>query len=132
MQLLIGFIKQLTAPLGSVGTTVQLAIVPPELLKVMSVMAEPIKAIQLHLLLLSLKPMDQSQRGVIQSMEAQHPLVVAIPRFIQLRLPLSLLKLMGRSRRGVKIMEVPVATAVNVAGAGFVDDVAKLTVAVSV
>jgi hypothetical protein len=32
-------------PVGSVGTTVQLAIVPPELLKVMSVMAEPIKAI---------------------------------------------------------------------------------------
>jgi hypothetical protein len=27
---------------------------------------------------------------------------------------------------------IPVATAVNVAGAGFVDDVAKLTVAVSV
>jgi hypothetical protein len=43
--------------------------------------------------------MDQSRRGATQVVEAQHPLVVAIPRFIQLRMPLSLLKLMGRSRR---------------------------------
>jgi hypothetical protein len=32
-------------PAGSVGATVQLAIAPPELLKVMFVMVEPIKAI---------------------------------------------------------------------------------------
>jgi hypothetical protein len=35
--------------------------------------------------LLPLKPMDQSRRGVIQAMEAQvHPLIMVIPRFIQL------------------------------------------------
>jgi hypothetical protein len=34
-------------------------------------------------------PMDQSRRGVVRVMEAQtHPLIMAIPRFIQLRLPL--------------------------------------------
>jgi hypothetical protein len=34
---------------------------------------------------LPLKPMGQSRRGVIQSMEAQvHPMVMAIPRFIQI------------------------------------------------
>jgi hypothetical protein len=45
---------------GSEGATVQLVIAPPELLKVMFAMAEPMP----------------------QVMEAQHPLVVAIPRFI--------------------------------------------------
>jgi hypothetical protein len=49
-----------------------------------------------------LKPMDQSRRGVIQVLEAQmHPLVMAIPRFIQLSVPLPPLKSMGQSRRGV-------------------------------
>jgi hypothetical protein len=33
-------------------------------------------------------------------MEAQHPLVVAIPRFIQISLPLLPLKPMDQSRRG--------------------------------
>jgi hypothetical protein len=37
--------------------------------------------IQLHLLLLSLKPMDQSRRGATQVVEAQHPLVVAASLF---------------------------------------------------
>jgi hypothetical protein len=37
------------------------------------------------MLLLPLKPMAQSRRGVIRMLEAQvRPLVVAIPRFIQL------------------------------------------------
>jgi hypothetical protein len=54
-------------PAGSAGATVQLAIVLPELLKV--------RFIQLILLLLSLKPMEQSQCGVPQILEAQvHPL----------------------------------------------------------
>ncbi|CAC9465751.1 hypothetical protein, partial [uncultured Gammaproteobacteria bacterium] len=44
-----------------------------------------------------------------QVMEAQvHPLVMAIPRFIQLGVPLPPLKPMGQSRRGViRLMEAP-------------------------
>jgi hypothetical protein len=48
------------------------------------VMATP-RFIQMSMPLPPLKPMDQSRRGVIQVMEAQvHPMVMAIPRFIQL------------------------------------------------
>jgi hypothetical protein len=44
----------------------------------------------------------QSQRGVVRVTEVQaHPLIMAIPRFIQLRLPLPPLKPMAQSRRGV-------------------------------
>ncbi|VVM24597.1 hypothetical protein BSPWISOXPB_4991 [uncultured Gammaproteobacteria bacterium] len=44
-----------------------------------------LRFIQLGMLLLPLKPMAQSRRGVIRMLEAQvRPLVVAIPRFIQL------------------------------------------------
>jgi hypothetical protein len=94
MQLLIGFIKvgvplmvqvvlSILKPAGSVGAIVQLAIAPPELLKVMSVMAEPITA-----------PMEQSRRGVPHLLEAQmRPLVVAILRFTQLVEALSPLKI---------------------------------------
>jgi hypothetical protein len=47
-------------------------------------------------------PMDQSRRGVIRVMEAQaHPLIMAIPRFIQLGMPSPPLKPMDQSRRGV-------------------------------
>jgi hypothetical protein len=47
------------------------------------------KFIQLGLLLLSLRPMDQSRRGVTQTKEVQmHPLVTTIPRSIQLLVPL--------------------------------------------
>jgi hypothetical protein len=53
--------------------------------------------------------MDQSRRGVIQVLEAKMcPLVVAIPRFIQLGLPLPPLKLMDQSRCGV--VRVGIAT----------------------
>jgi hypothetical protein len=54
--------------------------------------------------------MDQSRRGVAQVMEAQkRPLVVAIPRFIQLSVPLPFLKPMDQSRRGViRVMEAQV------------------------
>jgi hypothetical protein len=46
-------------------------------------------------------PMDQSRRGVVRILEVQvHPLVIAIPRFIQLSMPLPPLKPMGQSRRG--------------------------------
>jgi hypothetical protein len=46
--------------------------------------------------------MDQSRRGVVQMREAQvHPLIMAIPRFIQLSLPLPPLKPMAQSQRGV-------------------------------
>jgi hypothetical protein len=64
--------------------------------------------IQLILLLLSLKPMEQSQCGVPQILEAQvHPLVIAILRFIQILEPLSPLKPMAQSRRGAPhLMEV--------------------------
>jgi hypothetical protein len=52
--------------------------------------------------LLPLKPMGQSRRGVIHGMEAQmYPLIMAIPRFIQLSMPLPPLKPMAQSRRGV-------------------------------
>jgi hypothetical protein len=46
--------------------------------------------------------------GVVQMLAAQvHPLVAAIPRFIQLGVPLLLLKLMEQSRRGViRMLEV--------------------------
>ena len=58
--------------------------------------------IQLVMPLLPLKPMDQSRRGVTQSVAAQtHPLALAIPRFIQLGVPLLPLKPMDQSRRGV-------------------------------
>jgi hypothetical protein len=56
--------------------------------------------IQMHMLLLSLKLMDRSQRGVPQIKEAQHPLALAIPRFIQILKPLLPLKPMAQSRRG--------------------------------
>jgi hypothetical protein len=47
-----------------------------------------------------LKPMAQSRRGVIQVLEVQvHPLVMAIPRFIQLGVPLPPLKLTEQSRK---------------------------------
>jgi hypothetical protein len=73
-------------PAGSVGATVQLTIAPAELPKVMSVMV---------------KPTTQSQYGVTQTEEVQmHPLVVAIPGFIQLAVPLPPLKPMAQSRRG--------------------------------
>jgi hypothetical protein len=45
--------------------------------------------IQLSLLLPPLmKLMGQSRRGVSQALEAQHPLVMATPKFIQLSMPL--------------------------------------------
>jgi hypothetical protein len=54
--------------------------------------------------------MAQSRRGVFRMLEAQvRPLVAAIPRFIQLGLPLPPLKPMAQSRRGVvQVMEVQV------------------------
>jgi hypothetical protein len=91
---MVQVVLSILKPAGNVGATVQLAIAPPELLKVMSVMAKSIKAmrplvvatlrfIQLRLPLPPLKPMGQSWRGVIQVLGAQvRPLVVAIPRFI--------------------------------------------------
>jgi hypothetical protein len=46
--------------------------------------------------------MGQSRRGVPHMLEARvHPLVVITLRFIQLMVPLLLLKLMGQSKRGV-------------------------------
>ncbi|VVH67173.1 hypothetical protein BSPLISOX_3304 [uncultured Gammaproteobacteria bacterium] len=49
-----------------------------------------------------LKPMVQSRCGVVRMLEAQvHPLVVAIPRFIQIGVPLLPLKPMAQLRRGV-------------------------------
>ena len=61
--------------------------------------------------------MAQSRRGVTHIMEAQmHPLALAIPRFIQLSVPLPPLKPMDQSRRGVtQIMEAqmhPLALAI--------------------
>jgi hypothetical protein len=54
------------------------------------------------MLLLPLKPMAQSRRGVFRMLEEQvRPLVAAIPRFIQLYMPLPPLKPMDQSRRGV-------------------------------
>jgi hypothetical protein len=103
--------------------TVQLAIAPPELLKVMFLIAEPIIAswftpaafarlgasvvppadeVPHAVIVPSAKPMEQSQRGVTHSMEAQVCLlVVAILRFIQLSMPLLPLKPMEQSQRGV-------------------------------
>jgi hypothetical protein len=54
--------------------------------------------------------MVQLWRGVVQVMEEQvHPLVVTIPRFIQMDMPLPSLKSMVQSRRGVtQVMEVQV------------------------
>ncbi|CAC9449324.1 hypothetical protein [uncultured Gammaproteobacteria bacterium] len=51
--------------------------------------------------------MVQSRRGVSQVLEAQvRPMIVAIPRFIQLRMPSPPLKPMVQSRRGViRILE---------------------------
>jgi hypothetical protein len=101
LQVVLSILK----PAGSAGATVQLAIVLPELLKVMSVMAEPIIATwsapaafaRLGGIVLpsdeephaAIEPSaltaTQSRRGVARVMEAQvHPLVVVIPRFIQL------------------------------------------------
>jgi hypothetical protein len=46
------------------------------------------------------KPMVQSRCGVVRMLEAQvHPLVVAIPRFIQIGVPLLPLKPMAQLRR---------------------------------
>jgi hypothetical protein len=57
---------------------------PTKIIMSTRVMAIP-RFIQLIMPLPPLKPMDQSRRGVIQSMEVQvRPLVMAIPRFIQL------------------------------------------------
>jgi hypothetical protein len=56
---------------------------------------------QMQMPLLFLKPMDQSRHGVPQILEAQHPLVVAIPKFIQTVAPLLPLKPMAQSRYGV-------------------------------
>ncbi|SEI02325.1 hypothetical protein BAZSYMA_ACONTIG276387_0 [Bathymodiolus azoricus thioautotrophic gill symbiont] len=48
-----------------------------------------------------LKPMAQSWRGVTHILEAKkHPLVMTIPRFIQIHLPLLLLKLTAQFRHG--------------------------------
>jgi hypothetical protein len=48
--------------------------------------------------------MGQSRCGVTQVLEVQtHPLVVAIPRFIQIGKLLPSLKLMAQSRRGTLI-----------------------------
>jgi hypothetical protein len=44
--LMVQVVLSILKPAGNVGATVQLAIAPPELLKVMSVMAEPIIATQ--------------------------------------------------------------------------------------
>jgi vacuolar-type H+-ATPase subunit F/Vma7 len=54
--------------------------------------------------------MVQLRRGVVRVMEAQvHPLVVDIPRFIQMRLPLPPFKLMDQLQRGAdRIREVQV------------------------
>jgi hypothetical protein len=58
-----------------------------------------------HVLLLPLKPMAQSRRGVAQIGEVRvHLLAVAMPKFIQLGVPLPLLKLTAQSRRGVAHM----------------------------
>ncbi|VVH66182.1 hypothetical protein BSPLISOX_253 [uncultured Gammaproteobacteria bacterium] len=49
-----------------------------------------------------LKPMGQLRLGVVRVLEAQiRPLIVTIPRFIQLGVPLPPLKPMGQLRRGV-------------------------------
>ncbi|SEI05058.1 hypothetical protein BAZSYMA_ACONTIG177707_0 [Bathymodiolus azoricus thioautotrophic gill symbiont] len=48
-----------------------------------------------------LKVMAQSWRGVTHILEVKkHPLIVAIPRFIQMNVSLLLLKLMARLRHG--------------------------------
>jgi hypothetical protein len=65
-------------PAGSVGATVQLAIAPAELPKVMS-----------------------ARRGVTQILEAHRPLGAAMLRFIQLGKPLPPLKSMAQSQHGV-------------------------------
>jgi hypothetical protein len=53
-----------------------------------------------------LKPMAQSRYGVTQTEEVQmRPLVVAIPGFIQLAVPLPPLKPMAQSRRGGVVIE---------------------------
>jgi hypothetical protein len=63
------------------------------------------KAFILRVLLLPLKPMAQSRRGVAQIGEVRvHLLAVAMPKFIQLGVPLPLLKLTAQSRRGVAHM----------------------------
>ncbi|SEH74816.1 hypothetical protein BAZSYMA_ACONTIG276265_0 [Bathymodiolus azoricus thioautotrophic gill symbiont] len=49
-----------------------------------------------------LKPMAQSWRGVTHILEAKkHPLIVVIPKFIQMDLPLPPLKLTAQFRHGV-------------------------------
>jgi hypothetical protein len=50
----------------------------------------------------------ESRRGVHMLMAKVHPLTVAIPIFIQLSMPLPLLKPMVQSRRGgTQLMEAP-------------------------
>jgi ABC-type methionine transport system permease subunit len=79
--LTVQVVLSILKPAGSAGATVQLAIVLP-------VVVIP-RFIQLILLLLSLKPMEQLQCGVPQILEAQvHPLVIVILRFIQILEPL--------------------------------------------
>jgi hypothetical protein len=80
--------------------------VPPEAQVHPLVMAIP-RFIQITMPLSPLKPMAQSQRGVIRIGAVQvHPLVVAIPRFSQMRRPLPPLKPMVQSRRGgIQILE---------------------------
>jgi hypothetical protein len=69
--------------------------VPPEY--------EPPHAVIEPSALLPLKPMAQSRRGVVRMLEAKaRPLVVAIPRFIQIRMPLPPLKPMAQSRCATK------------------------------
>jgi hypothetical protein len=95
------------SPAGSAGATVQLAIVLPELLKVMSVMVEPIiatwsaPAMDIRMRQITpttmplplFKPTAQSRHGAPQALEVQvRPLVMTIPRFTQMRVPLPPLK----------------------------------------
>jgi hypothetical protein len=63
-------------------------VVPPTDEEPHAVVAIP-KFIQLGLLLLSLRPMDQSRHGAPQALEVQvRPLVMTISRFTQMRVPL--------------------------------------------
>jgi hypothetical protein len=59
--------------------------------------------------------MAQSRCGAVRILEAQmRPLIVAIPRFIQLGMPLLPLKPMAQLRRGVvQVMEAQVHPLVN-------------------
>jgi hypothetical protein len=90
VQVMEAVVLSILKPAGNVGATVQLAIAPPELLKVMSVMVKSIKAIWFVPIMIVVdiimhqmspttmplplfKPMAQSRHGVVQVMEAQRP-----------------------------------------------------------